>query len=81
MKFEILKTNTSKDQTDDNKLPVFRVDLKMFTRFLFKPVFRVSGTSVPQDVSVASRHTDVRNFQVLFLKAYWSVNKWYINIS
>ena len=49
---------------------MFRVDLKMFTRFLFKPVFRVSGTSVPQDVSVASRHTDVRNFQVLFLKAY-----------
>ena len=49
---------------------MFRVDLKIFTRFLLKPVFRVSGRSVPRDVSVASKHTDVHNFQALFLKAY-----------
>ena len=30
-----------------DKLPAFRVQLKIFARFLFKLVFRVSGRSVP----------------------------------
>ena len=30
-----------------DKLPAFRVQLKMFTRFVFKLVFRVTGRSVP----------------------------------
>ena len=30
-----------------DKLPAFRVQLKIFTRFVFKLVFRVTGRSVP----------------------------------
>ena len=30
-----------------DRLPAFRVQLKMFTRFVFKLVFRVSGRGVP----------------------------------
>ena len=30
-----------------DKLPAFRVQLKIFTRFAFKLVFRVTGKSVP----------------------------------
>ena len=30
-----------------DKLPAFRVQLKIFTRFVFKLVFRVTGKSVP----------------------------------
>ena len=29
------------------KLPAFRVELKIFTRFVFKLVFRVTGRIVP----------------------------------
>ena len=31
----------------NDKLPAFRVELKIFTSFVFKLVFRVSGRSVP----------------------------------
>ena len=31
----------------NGKLPAFRVELKIFTRFVFQLVFRVSGRSVP----------------------------------
>ena len=31
----------------NDKLPAFRVELKIFTRFVFKVVFRVSGRSAP----------------------------------
>ena len=30
-----------------DKLPAFRVELKIFTRFVFKLVFRVRGRCVP----------------------------------
>ena len=30
-----------------DKLPAFRVQLKIFTRSVFKLIFRVSGKSVP----------------------------------
>ena len=30
-----------------DKLPAFRIQLKIFTRFVFKLVFRVTGKSVP----------------------------------
>ena len=44
---EISKTDSSRDQTMTNdKLPAFRGDLKIFTRFAFKSVFRVSGIRV-----------------------------------
>ena len=32
---------------DDDNLPAFRVELKIFIRFVFKLIFRVSGRSVP----------------------------------
>ena len=39
---EISKTDSSRDQTIANdKLPAFRVELNIFTRFVFKLVFRV----------------------------------------
>ena len=66
---------------DDDKLPGFRVELKTFTRFVFKLVFRVSGRGVLRDIPVTSKRTGVHNFQLLSVKAYWSLNKWYINIS
>ena len=69
-----------------DKLPSFWVKLKIFT-----------WKSVPRDIPVTSKRTEVRNFPVLLLatpertevhnfpvlsvKIYWSVNKWYINIS
>ena len=58
-----------------------RGDLKIFTRFAFKSVFRVSGRSVAWDKPVTSKRTDGHNFQVLSVIAYWSANNWYINIS
>ena len=39
-------TDTSRDYLM-TKLSAFRVLLKIFTRFVFKLVFRVSGRSVP----------------------------------
>ena len=44
LRFEISITDTSRDQLmTSNKLPAFRVELMIFTRLLFKLVFRVSG--------------------------------------
>ena len=53
---------------------MFRVELKMFTRFEFKLVFRVSDRSVACDKPVPSKHTDVHNCQVLSAKAYLLIN-------
>ena len=79
---EISKTDSSRDQTMTNdKLPAFRGDLKIFTRFAFKSVFRVSGRRVAWDKPVTSKRTDGHNFQVLSVIGYWSANNWYINIS
>ena len=62
-----------------------RVELKIFSRFAFKLVFRFSGRSLPWDKPATSKCTSAHDlhviFQVLSVKAYWSVNKWYINIS
>ena len=58
----------------NKKLPVFRVEL--FTRIVFKLVFSVSG-SLLWGIPVTSKGTQFMcNFQVLSVKAYWSVNKW-----
>ena len=47
-RFEISMTDTLRDQLMANdKLPAFRLELKIFTRFVLKLVFRVSGRSVP----------------------------------
>ena len=53
---------------DDKKLPAFRVELKIFTRFEFKLVF--SGRSMPWDILVTFKCTDIHNFQMLSIRAY-----------
>ena len=61
----------------NDKLPTFKVQLNMFTRFVFKLVFRVSGRSVPRDISsmrynfqTYRRTQFICYFQVLPVKAY-----------
>ena len=49
----------------NDKLPTFRVELKIFTRFIFKLVFRGSG-SVPWDIPLTSKRTGVHNLHVIF---------------
>ena len=47
LRFEITMTDTSRDQLlTNNKLPAFRVGLKISTGFIFKLVLKVSGRSV-----------------------------------
>ena len=47
MRFEISKTDISRDSTMTNdKVPAFRFELKIFTRFAFKLVLIISGKSV-----------------------------------
>ena len=53
--------------SDDDKLPVFRDNLKIFTTFAFRLVFRISE-GVPWDISVTSKRKDAHNFQVLPVK-------------
>ena len=58
------------------KLPAFRVELKIFTRFVFGLLFRVSGRSVPQDIPLTYRCTQFTcNFQVLSVKTSSSATK------
>ena len=39
----------------NNELPAFRVEFKIFTRFIFKLVFRVSGSKGVHDFHVIFR--------------------------
>ena len=50
----------------NDKLPSFRVELKIFTRFVFKLVFRVSGRSAPRDIPLTPKCTGVHNLHVTF---------------
>ena len=50
----------------NNKLPAFRVELKVSTRFVFKLVFRVSGRSLPWDIPLTCKHTVLHNLHVIF---------------
>ena len=43
-----------------------RVELKIFTRFAFKLVFRFSGRSLPWDKPPTSKSTDAHNLHVIF---------------
>ena len=46
-RFEISMSDTSKDYLMTNdKLPAFRVQLKILTKFVFKLVCRISGRSI-----------------------------------
>ena len=45
---------------------VTRIELKIFTRFAFRLVFRVSGRRVPWDKPPTSKRTDVHNLHVIF---------------
>ena len=49
----------------NDKRQVSRVEWKIFTRFLFKLVFRVSGRSVPWDKPLISKGTGVHNLHVI----------------
>ena len=51
--------------TNDN-LPAFTAQLKIFTRFVFKPVFRVSGRGEPLDIPLTSKRIGVQNLHVIF---------------
>ena len=57
-------------QVTNDKLPAFRVKLKKFARLVFKLVFRVSVRSVPLDIPVTSKRTDVHNLYVIFKKLF-----------
>ena len=50
----------------NNGGPVTRVELKIFTRFVFKLVFRVTGRSVPCNKHLTSKRTGVHNLHVIF---------------
>ena len=50
----------------NDKLPAFRLELKIFTRFVLKLVFRVSERSVPWDIPLTSRRTGVHSLYVIF---------------
>ena len=59
LKFQDFKRLGNEEQ------PAFRVELKIFTRFVFKLVSRVSR-SVPLDIPATSKRTDVHNLYVIF---------------
>ena len=80
LRIEIWNCNDKYQRLVNDEWEVTRVELKTFTRFTFKLVFRLSGRSVPWDKPPASKHTGVHNLHIP-VTAYWSVNKWYINIS
>ena len=80
LRIEIWNCNDKYQRLVNDEREVTRVELKTFTRFTFKLVFRLSGRSVPWDKPPASKHTGVHNLHIP-VTAYWSVNKWYINIS
>ena len=67
LRFKISMADASRYQLmTKDKLPVFRVQLKIFTRFMFKLVLRVSGRSVSWDIPLTLKHTVVHNLHVIF---------------
>ena len=63
---EIWNSNDRYPRLVNDERQVTRVELKIFTRFVFKLVFRVSGRSVPWDKSLTSKDTGVHNLHVIF---------------
>ena len=63
---EIWNCNGRYQKLVNDKRQVPRVELKIFTRFAFKLVFRVSGRSVPWGKSSTSKRTGVHNSHVNF---------------
>ena len=50
----------------NDKQQISQVEWKIFTRFVFTLVFRVSGRSVPWDQPLTSKGTGVHNLHVTF---------------
>ena len=63
---EIWNCNDRYQRLVNDERETTRVELKIFTRFVFKLVFRVSGRSVPWDTPLTSKHTGVHNSHVIF---------------
>ena len=55
------------------KLPAFRVELKIFTRLVFKPDFRASGRSVVLDIPLTSKCTGA-NIYMKFSKGNFFID-------
>ena len=63
---EIWNCNDRYQRLVNDERQVSRVEWKIFTRFVFKLVFRVSGRSVPWDKSLTSKGTGAYNLHVIF---------------
>ena len=63
---DIWNCNDRYQRLVNDERQVTRVELKIFTRFVFKLVFRVSGRSVPWDKPLTSKCTGVHNLNVIF---------------
>ena len=49
----------------NDKLPAIRVQIKIFTRFAFKLVFRVIGRSLPWDIPLTFKRAVIHNLHVI----------------
>ena len=63
---EIWNCNGRYQTLVNDKRQVTRVELKIFTRFVFKLVFRVSERSVPWDKPLTSKCAGAHNLHVIF---------------
>ena len=63
---DIWNCNDRYQRLVNDERQVTRVELKIFTRFVFKLVFRVSGRSVPWDKSLTFKRTGVHNLNAIF---------------
>ena len=63
---EIWNCNGRYQRLVNDERQVTRVELKIFTKFAFKLVFRVSGRNVPCDKPPTSKHMGVHNLHVTF---------------
>ena len=63
---EIWNCNDRYQRLVNDEWQVTRAELKIFTRFAFKLVFRVSGRSAPWDKPPTSKSTGVHNLHVIF---------------
>ena len=63
---EIWNCNDRYQRLVNDERQVTQIELKIFTRFVFKLVLWVSGRSVPWDKPPTSKHTGVHNLHVIF---------------
>ena len=66
IEIEIWNFNDRYQRLANDERQVTRVELKIFTRLVFKLVFRVSGRSVPWYKPLTSKRTGVHNLHAIF---------------